>query len=506
MKKIVFLTYYDMICYGTRLLSAIVNNCGLESHLILFKKETSYVPIFKRTDKYQTYQYYYNGLLRGSHYAVDRITDQEVRLMLDTIEDISPSLICLSTRSFAYELSKEVFQKIRQKFPKVPILSGGWGPTLEPEKFLEFSDYVCFGEGEETIKHVCFSLKDGISFADAPNLIYYKEGRLVRNPVVPAITKEKLNEIPFPDFELKNKYLISANKIFLGKEFYNNKVYDCFCARGCPLNCTYCLSGKYTKIYKEFSGKICPKYRLRDLDKVFEELHLAKERGAEFIRFKDEVFPIHQSWIKEFLRRYPKEINLPFFGFLRPEFHNQETIRMLRDAGLAVTMVGIQSGAKEVRKDIYKRKLPKRKVIEFSKTLDDLGIQFSYHFIYRNPFEKEDHLKESLEFTYKLPPRNVFIFKLEFFPGSTLSKMVYEKKPVPIPTNIADWYAILHSMSLKGKIYKKMTKIIHRLNLLKQFPYMLSFFFIPSLVKEFFDVLKNRYFLRASLHFSHKTK
>lgn len=179
---------------------------------------------------------------------------------------------------------------------------------------------------------------------------------------------------------------------------------------------------------------------------------------------------------------------------------------MLRDVGLAVTMVGIQSGAKEVRKDIYKRKLPKRKVIQFAKTLDDLGIQFSYHFIYRNPFEKEVHLKESLEFTYNLPSSNVFIFKLEYFPGSTLSRMVYDKKPVPIPTNIADWYAILHSLSLKGKVYKKMAKIVHHLNLLKQFPNMLSFLFIPSLVKEFFDVLKNKYFLRADLHFSHKTK
>jgi hypothetical protein len=64
-------------------------------------------------------------------------------------------------------------------------------------------------------------------------------------------------------------------------------------------------------------------------------------------------------------------------------------------AGLFFTMLGMQSGAHEIRRDIYELKLPKDRVIEFVNTLEKLGIQFTHHFIYLNPFEHEHHLEES---------------------------------------------------------------------------------------------------------------
>jgi radical SAM superfamily enzyme YgiQ (UPF0313 family) len=506
MEKIAFITLYDMICYGTRLLCTQVEKHGLESHLILLKKETSYVPLFKQQDQYQTYQYYYNGLLRGSHYAVDKITDRDVHLLLKTLDEISPSLIGLSTRSFAYDLCKHLFPVIKKRFPEVPIVGGGWGPSLEPEKFLEFCDFVCFGEGEKPIQGICEILKNGGNFEEVPNLIYRRNGDLRRNRVEPAISVEKLNLLPFPDFSTEKKYLISDETVRHGKDFYNNRVYDCFAARGCPFSCTYCLSGKYHRIYKKESGKACPKYRLRSIDVVFDEVKRAKDRGAEFIRFKDEVFPIHPKWIEEFLDRYNNEIGLPFFGFVRPEFHSAETICMLKEAGLCVTMLGIQSGADEIRRKVYKRKLSKDRVVEFAKTLDDLSLQYSYHFIYRNPFEHESHLEESLLFTYQLPYSTSFIFKLEPLPGTPIKEMIEAQQPTPISVRVANWYAVLHCMSLKNSFLRKLAKIVHKHRIFKRMPIVLSIVFIPSLIGEFYNVLKNRHVLKASLHFSHKTK
>lgn len=506
MKKIVFITLYDMICYGLRILSSVAKENGIDSHIILFKGEKSYVPIWKNKDKYETYQYYYNGLLRGSHYAVDPYTEREVDLLIDTLGGISPDVICLSTRSFAYQICKDIFPKIKAAFPGVPIVSGGWGPSLEPEKFLEFSDYACFGEGEITIKDLCDHIEVGRDLNEVPNLIYYNNGRLFRNEVSQPLEESDLNKLPFPDFDIENKYLIDNGKLHLGKDFYNEKVYDCFAARGCPLNCTYCMSSKYRQIYKDYAKKTCGKYRLRNIDVVFKEITEAKKLGAEFIRFKDEVFPINPGWIKAFMERYKSEIGLPFFGFVRPEFHNAETIRALHDAGLCVTMVGVQSGSEEILKNIYKRMLAKDKIIEFANTLSHLGIQYSYHFIYRNPFEKENNLKESLEFTYMLPFANAFIYKLQPFQGSPLKKMIDEEKPTPLPKNVYDWYAILHSMSLKGRFYRNIARFIQKNKIVMRLPGILSLIFIVPLLKEYVAVLKNKYFYKAALHFSPKTK
>lgn len=506
-KKIIFITLYDTICYGTRLLSTLVKDNGVESHLVFLKKEVQNVPIFNKKDEYQTYQYYYNGLLRGSQYAVGPVNKTEEDLLLGLFDKISPSIICLSTRSFAYDICKYLFPKIKKRFPEVPIISGGWGPSLEPEKFLEFSDYVCFGEGEKTILGICDAVKNDKSLKDIPNLIYLKDNRLIRNKVNYAISVEELNELPFPDFSVDNKYLINGNKLDIGENFYNTKVYDCFATRGCPLNCTYCLSSKYSIIYKQHSGKACPKIRLRDIDIVFEELHQAKARGAKMIRIKDEVFPIDIKWVNEFIDRYPKEIGLPFFAYLRPEFHDTDTIRGLKNAGLFITMLGIQSGAHQMRTEIYKRKLPKDKIIDFARLLERFNIQYTYHFIYRNPFEKENHLEESLDFTYRLPYSSAYIYKLEPFPGTPIKKMIDKVCPTPISNKTADWYAVLHCMSLKNALLRKTSKFIWKHNIFKRNPVLLTMLFLPSLIIELINSVKNTYLLNANIsYFSFKSK
>jgi radical SAM superfamily enzyme YgiQ (UPF0313 family) len=501
MKKVLFITLYDEICYGVRLLSAVVKDCGLESHLVLFKGESSYVPIWRNKDEYSSYQYYYNGLLRGSFYAVDPITPQEIGHLLGLIRDIAPDLICLSTRSFAYSICKDVFPLIKKNFPALPIVAGGWGPTLEPEKFLEFSDYVCFGEGEKTLQSICACLKEGRDFKEVSNLVYYDRGALVQNRVEKPLSVKEMNLLPFPDFSVDHKYLIHHGKLRLGEDFYNEKVYDCFAARGCPLNCSYCMSSKYDAVYRQKTQTGCPKYRLRDLDVVLREVKAAKNRGARLIRFKDEVFPVKSSWVKEFLVRYKAEIDLPFFGYMRPEFHSPETIKALKDAGLFLSMVGIQSGAAAIR-EIYHRKMPKDKVIEFARVLKENHIDYCYHFIYRNPFETEEHLRESLEFTYQLPYAKTFIFKLEPFPKSPISEMIAAAQPVQLPKNIQDWYAILHSLSLTNAPLRKVAQASHSYNLFRKHPGVLSTFFIPAILKELWNFLKNKYLFNARLQFS----
>lgn len=501
MKKILFITLYDEICYGVRLLSSVVKECGLESHVVLFKGETSYVPIWNDKDDYASYQYYYNGLLRGSFYAVDPITPHEISLLLGLIRDISPDLICLSTRSFAYALCKEIFPVIRKNFGNIPIIAGGWGPTLEPEKFLEFTDYVCFGEGEQTLRSICACLKQGRDLRKVNNLQFFDNGVMIQNEVAKPLSVKEMNTMPFPDFGVEDKYLIHHGKLRQGKNFYNAKVYDCFAARGCPMDCSYCMSSKYGSVYLEKAQKRCPKYRLRDLDVVLREVKAAKDRGAKMIRFKDEVFPIKPSWVKEFLVRYKAEIDLPFFAYVRPEFHSLETIKALKEAGLFLSMVGIQSGAAEMRA-IYHRTLPKEKVIEFARAVNDSQIEFCYHFIYRNPFENEDHLRESLEFTYQLPYAKTFIFKLEPFPKSPISEMIAASNPVPLPRNIQSWYAILHSLSLKNPVLRKVAKVVHAHKLFRQHPAVLSAFFLPYILDELWNFIKNKYAFNAKLQFS----
>ena len=68
--------------------------------------------------------------------------------------------------------------------------------------------------------------------------------------------------------------------------------------------------------------------------------------------------------------------------------------------------------------------------------LNELKIQFIYQFIYRNPFEREHDLDESLKLTYQLPYQGTYIFKLEPLPGSPIKGLIEQEKPEPLPRSV----------------------------------------------------------------------
>ena len=47
--KIVFVTFYDTVCLGVRLLSAVAQKAGCDTSVVYIKREV-YSPLFKRKD------------------------------------------------------------------------------------------------------------------------------------------------------------------------------------------------------------------------------------------------------------------------------------------------------------------------------------------------------------------------------------------------------------------------------------------------------------------------
>lgn len=493
MKKILFITLYDKICIGPRLLSSLAKKYNVEPHLLIFKDQKGR-PILRDVKDNSIYQWYDSGIKHTSCYAALPYTDKEVRLLLSLIKSINPALIGLSTRSFAHRYCKEIFSKVRGQFD-IPIIGGGWGPTLEPEAFLDFCDYVCFGEGEKSFVEICNEINNGNNtFQDVSNLMYFENGRLHKNHIVEPLDSGELNDLPFPDFESDNKYMIDDNKVYYSHKFYNENIYNCFAGRGCPLNCTYCMSSKYRMLYREH-GYAVKKYRVREVDTVIKELGIAKKKGAKFIRIADEVFPINKEWVYDFLEKYKKEVGLPFFAYIRPEFHDVDIIKEMVASGLFTTTVGIQSGADYVRKKIFKRSLPKEKIVEFAKILRDLNVTFKYDLINFNPFEKEGHMQETLELLYRLPYAPLSVFRIVVFPGSPFSEMVGREEPRMESEKTQKWYGYLYTMTLKNKFYRTLGRRIFERKLFRKNLLPFVVLFLPSLFRITYDkcIRKIRY-------------
>ena len=481
MANFLFLTFYDKICLGPRILSSIVKNAGHKSNLILFKEDSSDKIIWGKNKSSVNYEHYKNGFLRGSNYDINAWTDKEIDLLVDLVLKLKPDVVCLSTRSFWTTLGNQIITAIRRKMPKIPIVAGGWGPTLEPEKYLEYCDYVCFGEGEQTIVDIGKSIDNNKDFRNIKNIIYKGGVGTIYNDLYEPL--KNLDSVPIPDFNLDNSYLIENNRILKEEEFYNEKIYDVFVGRGCPLKCSYCMSGMWKDLYKKY-GFNCLKIRTRDPKLCIEEIKRAKDNGAVVIRFKDEVFPFNKKWVAEFLKFYKKEINLPFFAYLRPEFHTIEMVEELYVAGLRTTGLGIQTGSENIRQNIYHRKCDNTKIAKFAEFLDVKGINYAYDIITNNPFESERDLKSTFCFLCSLPFADLKVFKIKFFPGAPITNMLKLNNPTSLGDNLYKWYSVLYFMAVRNKMLRKIAVVVEKIGLFKFLPSILQAVMLPYLISE----------------------
>jgi len=482
MARFAFLTFYDKICLGPRILSSTVKSAGHSSKIILFKDEAFNYVFFKKKKPRVNYECYINGFIKGMHYDVDPWTSKEVSHLTSLLSKLNPDVLCISTRSFWTYLGKSLVESIREVLPNVPIVAGGWGPSLEAEEYLRYCDYVCFGEGEDVILDIGTAIDQGKNFRNIKNLIFKNGDRIIRNSAREPI--KAMDKVALPDFSLDDVYLINNDEIVTGHDFYNEKIYDIFLGRGCPMTCSYCMSGKWSKLYKDNHGLRYPKVRMRSPERCIQELEFAKARGAIFFRFKDEVFPYHRKWVDQFLKLYKDRINLPFFAYLAAEFHKPEMIDKLYAAGLKTCGLGIQSASEDILKNIYHRPSIGQKFNQLAEIIEEKKIETSYDVIAHNPFETSSDMEKTFHFLASLPLAEIQVFKLGFFPEAPISKKMEKLKPIPESEKTYRWYSILYCMCGKSNLMRSLAVFIEKYRLFKKMPQIIQLLFIPHVVKE----------------------
>jgi radical SAM superfamily enzyme YgiQ (UPF0313 family) len=122
-------------------------------------------------------------------------------------------------------------RQVKQHAPAVPVIFGGWHPTLCPESTLRepYVDIVVRGQGEITIVEVATALAAGKPLDLIPGISWKKNGRLVENFERRA---QPVDTFAQPAYDLTN---FDAYERQTGKRelAYATSV-------GCPYACNYC--------------------------------------------------------------------------------------------------------------------------------------------------------------------------------------------------------------------------------------------------------------------------
>ena len=98
-----------------------------------------------------------------------------------------------------------VAKAVRAKFPSLPIIWGGWFPSVAPELYFQegIADAVGLGQGELTFRDVVQAIDSGEDLAKVPGLVVERDGKILYTDHRPVVGFDKFPDAPWHliDFE-----------------------------------------------------------------------------------------------------------------------------------------------------------------------------------------------------------------------------------------------------------------------------------------------------------------
>jgi len=421
MSHVLFLTLYDQGAMGLRQLSSVLKADGHRVSVIYFKK---YRTVLKSSVQTPLDEMLHEGvdlLGRDTVMSISApVSETERRLLVNLIRELAPNLIAFSLRSVTLAVAATLTRDIKARL-RTPVIWGGIGPTLEPDRSLQACDLVCRGEGEGAIVDLARALDRGESWDGIPNLWGKRGGGCpaFRNPPRPLF--RVLDALPYMDTSPQGKYTIENDVVIRDDPAISNfeLLYEISSTRGCPFACTYCCNEALQRLYE---GQ--PPVRRRSVDHVVGELVAARAvHPINRVNFQDDVFSIDRKWLTEFCERYKQEVGLPFWCYVHPQGLHTETLAMLRDAGMHWATLGIQSGSRRVLEQIYGRRSQREAIIDTARQLIGLGADVNVDVITNNPLETDQDCRDTLQLLVDLPcgaRLNGGLSKLSVFPATRI--------------------------------------------------------------------------------------
>ena len=375
------------------------------------------------------------------------ITPYPAEVVDDVISIIKDSdIIGITVMSQFLAVVVDLTKEIRKKTKSI-VIWGGVHPTMEPASCLDYVDCICMGEGEEALQELACLMESSKSYYSTRNFWFRKGDQIVKNHLRPYI--QDLDKLFFQDYSFEDHYILWNNKVQPMIKEAIGVTYNTYMTRGCPNRCAFCCNEVFNDKYKGQNV-----FRKRSVDSLINELKLIKESnnfvGWKRVRLVDDLFPaLPLSTLKEFAEKYKKEIGLPLsVGGWTPQTVTDTKTKILVDAGMDATRMGIQHGSPKIRK-LLSRVGSNEKILESVKIFNRYKdrLQMSYDLITDNPYETEADTIESLRLILEIPrPYHISIYSLIPFPGTPIYEWAVRDKYLS-----GDWLVDLKENTFGGR-------------------------------------------------------
>ena len=336
-----------------------------------------------------------------------------------TLEEVAPlakeyelAVLHTSTPSFATDV--RVAEALKDMNPRLRIGFVGAHVATRPAAALAASpaiEFVARTEFDFTILEVA----EGRRLADVDGLSYRAGDRVVHNRERAVL--EDMDRLPFVVDVYKRD--LRVEDYFIG--YLRHPYVSLYTGRGCRSHCTFCLWPQTVGGHR---------YRTRSAAHVAEEIALARRyfpQVKEYF-FDDDTFTDDLPRAEAIARRLGPmgvtwscnaKANVPY-----------ETLKVLRDNGLRLLLVGYESGnqailnnvRKGIRLDVARR---------FTRDCRRLGITIHGTFILGLPGETRETIEETIRFAQETDPHTLQVSIAAPYPGTEMHRQAVEHGWLP---------------------------------------------------------------------------
>jgi radical SAM superfamily enzyme YgiQ (UPF0313 family) len=287
----------------------------------------------------------------------------------------------------------ELSRYVRTTAPRIPIVWGGYFPSLYPQAALNanYVDFAIQGQGEETIVELLaalrasrdFSIIRGLAYKDAFGLTVQTARRPLRSPGdFPLLPYHRLGPV--------EKYLLPT---FLGRRTAVHHA-----SIGCPFRCQFC------GVVPVFDGR----QKVESAQRTTETLaRLQRDYGIDAVQFYDNNFFLNESHTRDLAERL-MPLKLKWWSEGRIDAvlrYSDDTLDALRRAGSAMIFFGAESGSDAALAAMNKQ-LTSDQTLALAERIGKFGIIPEFSFVVGNPADPEGDTRETINFIRRIKRLN----------------------------------------------------------------------------------------------------
>ena len=332
-------------------------------------------------------------------------------------------------------------KKVRESFPKVRIIWGGYFPSNHSKVVLNsgFVDFVVNGPGEKVFPALLKELETGTrNFSALPNLIFKNEA----DELITTKKDEIYDQDLLPSFPYAQLNGFYDMRRYLGKTCLGTKTIAYHSSFGCPFTCSFCA---VVPIYNA-------RWKGKSAEKIYKDiLYLKNTFGGNAIEFHDNNFFVSEKRTVEFSNLIKKE-NMIWWGEGRIDTINKysdESLAIMRESGCKMIFFGAETGNDDILKRMDKGGTQSAAQIRsFAARMKKFDIIPEYSFVLGMPGETEEEswkqIKRDVEFIREIkeinPDTEIIIYV--YSPVPVEGSELYEKVRASgfhYPEKLEDW-------------------------------------------------------------------